>query len=57
MRRALALVLLLAICGAVLVTAVVLGTLAAEALALGVAPASPQDAAPADLAALREDGA
>ena len=43
--------------GAVLVTAVVLGTLAAEALALGVAPASPQDAAPADLDALREDGA
>jgi hypothetical protein len=43
--------------GAVLVTAVVLGTLAAEVLALGVAPPSPQDAAPPDLASLREDGA
>ncbi len=43
--------------GAVLVTAVVLGTLAAEALALVLAPASPHDAAPLTPASLREDGA
>ena len=43
--------------GALLVTTVVLGTMAAEALALGVAPASSHDAAPPHLASPHEDGA